>query len=221
MPPAIFIAGATGYVGRTLAEGLLERGHTVHALARPGSEHKVTPGCRIVSGDALDPATFTVPAGSTLVHLIGVAKPAPWKEKEFHAVDLVSVQAMVKAAVRDGVRHIVYVSVAQPAPIMKAYIRVRSECERLIRATGIPATILRPWYVLGPGHWWPAAVLPLYWLLERLPPTRDAARRLGLVSWHQMRKALVGSVENPGSGVQVLEVPSIRKLLLKNNYVQT
>ena len=46
--------------------------------------------------------------------------------------------------------------------MMKAYIAARTEGEALVRATGIPATILRPWYVLGPGHWWPYALLPFY-----------------------------------------------------------
>ena len=47
---------------------------------------------------------------------------------------------------------------------------MRSEGEALIRAAGLNATILRPWYVLGPGHRWPVVLIPAYWLAERLPP---------------------------------------------------
>ena len=39
--------------------------------------------------------------------------------------------------------------------MIQAYIEVRSEGESLLRSSGIPATIVRPWYVLGPAHWWP------------------------------------------------------------------
>jgi uncharacterized protein YbjT (DUF2867 family) len=35
---------------------------------------------------------------------------------------------------------------------MKAYVRVRQECEEILRESGLACTILRPWYVLGPGH---------------------------------------------------------------------
>jgi uncharacterized protein YbjT (DUF2867 family) len=35
---------------------------------------------------------------------------------------------------------------------MKAYIEVHAECEALVRQSGMNATILRPWYILGPGH---------------------------------------------------------------------
>jgi hypothetical protein len=73
------------------------------------------------------------------------------------------------------------------------------------------ATILRPWYVLGPGHRWPYLLLPGYWVAELLPWTRDGARRLGLVTLKQMVAALVRVVEDPCAGVRVWEVPAIRQ----------
>jgi uncharacterized protein YbjT (DUF2867 family) len=72
------------------------------------------------------------------------------------------------------------------------------------------ATILRPWYVLGPGHRWPYVLQPIYRMLERLPATRDGARRVGLVTLEQMLAALVRAVENPPAGVRVIPVPEIR-----------
>ena len=72
------------------------------------------------------------------------------------------------------------------------------------------ATVLRPWYVLGPGHWWPYALLPVYWLFELIPFTQAGARRLGLVTHEQMVNALVFAVENPCSGTRIVEVPEIR-----------
>ena len=116
----------------------------------------------------------------------------------------------LKAAAASGVRHFVYVSVARPAPVMKEYQEARAEGERIVRETGIAATFLRPWYVLGPGHRWPVALVPVYWLLERIPSTSEAARRLGLVRLPAMVRAPVAAVENPPAGVRVLEVPDIR-----------
>ena len=92
---------------------------------------------------------------------------------------------------------------------MKAYIQVRSECESMIRQSGMNATILRPWYVLGPGHRWPYLLLPMYKLMELLPSTREGATRLGLVTLEQMTHALVHAVENPPPGVRIVEVPQI------------
>jgi uncharacterized protein YbjT (DUF2867 family) len=93
---------------------------------------------------------------------------------------------------------------------MKAYIQVRAECEQLIHKSGMTATILRPWYVLGPGHRWPYCLLPIYKLLELLPNTREGARRLGLVTREQMVHAIMYAVENPAQGVRIVEVPEIR-----------
>ncbi len=80
--------------------------------------------------------------------------------------------------------------------MMEAFIAVRAEGEALLRASGLAATFVRPWYVLGPGHWWPYALVPFYWVAEFLPATRESARRLGLVTISQMLSALVWAVEN-------------------------
>jgi len=211
----IFISGGTGYLGGELLPALLARGHRVTALARRGSQGRLPAGCAVVEGNALDAASFAdrVAPADTLVHLVGTPHPAPWKAEQFRRVDLVSVEAAVAAARSAGVRHLVYLSVAQPAPAMRAYVGVRAECERLIAGTGIPATFLRPWYVLGPGHRWAYALVPVYALLERLPATRDTARRLGMVKLRQMVNALVWAVENPvAEGTRALDVPAIRTL---------
>jgi uncharacterized protein YbjT (DUF2867 family) len=208
----IFITGGTGYLGTALIPALLARGHRVTALARRGSERKLPAGCGVVEGNALDASTFKerVAPADTLVHLVGTSHPAPWKAEQFRAVDLASVRAAVEAARAAGVRHFVYLSVAQPAPAMRAYVAIRAECEGLIAGSGLAATFLRPWYVLGPGHRWPYALVPFYALLERLPATRDTARRLGLVKRREMVKALAWAVENPVEERRILDVPAIR-----------
>jgi uncharacterized protein YbjT (DUF2867 family) len=211
---AVFITGSTGYLGRPLTETLLRRGYPVHALVRPGSEAKVVRGAVAVVGNALEAASFAdrIPPEATFVHLVGTPHPSPAKAAEFQRVDLVSIRAAVSAASTARVRHFVYVSVAHPAPIMDAYIAVRREGEALVEASGIPGTILRPWYVLGPGHLWPYALVPVYAILRWLPSTRDAANRLGLVTRDQMLTALVESVAQPSTiGVQIKDVPAIRR----------
>jgi uncharacterized protein YbjT (DUF2867 family) len=208
----VFITGGTGYIGRRLIPALLERGHKVRALVRPESERNLPPGCTPVLGNALDQQTFSsrVQPSDTFVQLIGVPHPKPSKAGEFRTIDLVSVRASVAAAVEAKIRHFIYVSVAHPAPVMKAYIEVRSEGESLICSSGLDATIIRPWYVMGPGHWWPCILLPAYWFFELLPATRESAKRLGLVTIGQMLSALVHAVESPAQGVKVIEVPQIR-----------
>lgn len=206
------MSGGTGYMGSRLISLLVARGHQVRALARPASQHKLPRGCTPVPGDALDAESYAaqVPPAEAFVHLVGVAHPSPAKAREFRTVDLASARAAVAAARSAGVSHFIYVSVAHPAPVMKAYIAARLEGEALVRSSGLNATILRPWYVLGPGHRWPLALAPLYWLAERFPHTRESARRLGLVAINQMIATLVWAVENPSTGLHIMEVPAIK-----------
>ena len=188
----VFVAGGTGYLGRPFIEELLARGCEVHAL---------------------DATSFcdAIPAGTTIVHLVGTPHPSPAKAAEFLSVDLASTRAATTAATEAGAAHFVYVSVAHPAPMMKAYIAARVAGEALVSATGISATILRPWYVLGPGHRWPYVLVPFYAILRAIPATRASAARLGLVSHREMISALVRAVATaPTSGVRTVEVPGIR-----------
>lgn len=212
----VFITGASGYIGRSLTARLHARGHGVRALVRRGSQGRVGPGPAVVLGDALDAETYrdAVAPADTFVHLIGTPHPSPAKARQFREVDLVSIRAAVDAAVHARVKHFVYLSVAHPAPVMAEYIAVRQTGEALVAASGIPATFVRPWYVLGPGHRWPLAVLPVYWIMERLPATREAATRLGLVTLEQLIAALVNAVEDPPREVRVLNVPDIRAAAL-------
>ena len=210
----LFVAGANGYLGSRLIPLLVERGHHVTALVRLESIRKVPSGCTIAIGNPLDSQTFVqhLQGIDTFVQLVGIPKPAPWKGPQFRAVDGPAAMASIGAARAVNVPHFVYVSVAQPAPIMKDYFAVRTECEAAIAAAGLIATILRPWYILGPGHWWPLALLPMYGLLERLPATRDAAIRLGLVTMDEMLTAMVWSIEHPPARTRVIDVPEIRRL---------
>jgi uncharacterized protein YbjT (DUF2867 family) len=213
----IFLTGGTGYLGSRLATELVRRGHVVQALARKGSQHKLPAGCTAVLGDALNHATYASHSttADTFVHLIGVAHPGPSKAEQFRTIDVASAREAVAAATTGGIRHFVYVSVAHPAPVMRAYTTARADAEALIGRSGLPATLLRPWYVLGPGHRWPVLLLPLYWLGALVPMTRAGARRLGLVTLAQMLHALVWAVEHPATALRVLEVPDIRRAALE------
>jgi uncharacterized protein YbjT (DUF2867 family) len=214
MAHSVFVTGGTGYIGSRLIPLLAKRGYQLKALVRAGSANKLPAGAIGVTGSALQMDSYAehIRGSDTFIHLVGVPHPSPTKAKQFQDIDLVSIEVAIKAARDAGVRHFIYLSVAHPAPMMKEFIAVRSAGEQMIRESGINATFVRPWYVLGPGHWWPYAILPFYWLLEKIPAKREAAERLGLVTIYQMLNALVWAVENPPSGVQTVDVPRIREL---------
>ena len=212
----VFLTGGTGYIGRRLIPALIARGHNVDALVRAGSEQRLPAGATPIVGNVLARESFTsaVARGSLVVHLVGTPHPSPKKAAEFEAIDFVGAQECIAAAKSAGARHFVYVSVAHPAPVMHAYVDVRMRVEALLRESGMPQTVLRPWYVLGPGRRWPLLLLPAYWLMGALPNTRESARRLGLVTLHQMVQTMANAIDRPPSGVRVVEVPQIRSTIV-------
>jgi uncharacterized protein YbjT (DUF2867 family) len=214
-PRKVAITGATGYMGRVVTARLLGNGHHVTALVRHGSRHRVVAGAQVVELDLFDPTQIAaaLEGRDTVLHLVGTAHPNPSKAHEFVRVDLASAKACALAAATAEVRHFVYVSVAQPAPVMKAYIAARKEAELALERSRLTATVLRPWYVLGPGHRWPVLLTPLYAIANLVPGMRAGAQRLGLVTLQQMTNALVHAIEQPppAGSWKVLEVPEIRR----------
>src|SRR5687767_4081331 len=83
MAMQIFITGGTGYLGRRLIPMLLQKGYTVKALTRKGSEQKLPSGCIPLVCDPFDANAFAhhVEPGSTFIQLLGVSHPGPSKKE--------------------------------------------------------------------------------------------------------------------------------------------
>ena len=213
-PRRVAITGATGYMGGAITRELLSRGHDVTALVRPGTRHRVATGAHVVELDVFNPTELAAAlrGRDTVLHLVGTAHPNPSKAKEFIRVDLASAKAAAAAAASAAVGHFVYMSVAQPAPVMQAYVAARAGAEEALAQSGLTATVLRPWYVLGPGHRWPILLSPVYAVAVRLPGLRSGAQRLGLVTLEQMKNTIVRAIEQPpcAGTRRLVEVPEIR-----------
>jgi len=210
---SVLLTGGTGYIGRRLIPELVTRGHLVRAVVRPGSEGKVPAGAEVVVADVKSRESVGphVSRDTVVVHLVGTPHPSPSKAAEFEALDYVAAHECIAAAKTGGAKHFVYVSVAHPAPIMRAYIGVRTRVEAELRESGLSHTIIRPWYVLGPGHRWAYVLLPIYWLMGAIPSARESAQRLGLVTIAQMVATLTWAVDTAGAESRVLNVPDIRR----------
>ena len=155
-------------------------------------------GAEVVVGDPFDAQTFQqyIPAGCVFVQLLGVAHPSPKKAKQFKEIDLRSVKASADAAYDAGAHHFIYISVAMaPSKLMHAYQEVRKEGEKYCLSKTFNCTFIRPWYVLGPGHWWPVSLLPFYGLAEIVPSWRKKARAMALVTINQILNTLVERAE--------------------------
>ena len=220
MPKSIFITGGTGYLGTRLITLLLKSGHKVKALVRKGSEYKLPKDCTPIIGDPFDANAFvdSIDEGSTFIQLLGVSHPGPSKKLMFDKVDLKSAAASAIAAKRANCSHFVYVSVAQtPTSIMQEYQECRSKGEGLIKGSDLVASIIRPWYIVGPGHYWPLLLLPLFKLLEIIPTTSTKAKALRLVSLEDMLRTMCYAVDHPPERWRIFEIADIRTIRKKED----
>jgi nucleoside-diphosphate-sugar epimerase len=212
----IFITGGTGYIGTRLIKVLLaDRHFHIKALVRKGSENKLPRGCEIIFGNALDAASYqnNISPANIFVHLIGVAHPSPSKKEQFKKIDLVSVQEAAKAATAAGIEHFVYLSVAMyPTNIMKDFQQVRAEGERILSEQSFVCSFIRPWYVLGPGHWWPLLLKPFYFIAKFIPSKREAAKQLDTITIKQMIDTLVHAVKDQPASIKVYDVQDIKSI---------
>jgi uncharacterized protein YbjT (DUF2867 family) len=130
---SVFITGASGFMGRRLSAELVARGHRVRGLVRRGSEKRLVAGCKAITGDPLDAATYreSVAGCDTLVHLVGVAHPSPAKKEQFRRSTWHR-QSKRSGGGRGGCGTI-HVSVAHPAPGDAGDIAARRKPRRSAR----------------------------------------------------------------------------------------
>ena len=141
------MTGATGFVGRRLVPALVREGHDVRAMTRRPDEYggEGSP----VAGDVSDPASLrSAMAGCDavyyLVHSLGDA--------DFERRDADGARAFAEAAVRAGVRRIVYLGgLGQDGDGLSRHLRSRRQVEGLLGSTGVPVTVLRAGIVVGHG----------------------------------------------------------------------
>ena len=210
----VFITGGTGYIGKRLIRKLVSLGYDVTALVRKGSENKLPAGIRTIIADPFDAPTFQqwIPAQAVFVQLLGVSHPSPRKKNLFRTIDLQSAKTSADAAATAQISHFVYVSVAMTASrIMKDFQEVRKEGEAYILSKNLPCTFIRPWYVVGPGHWWPLFLLPFYGIAELVPAWRPKARTFALVTINQLVNTLLATIQSAPQKLRIVEIQQIRK----------
>ena len=98
---------------------------------------------------------------------------------------------------------------------------MRTRREELIRTSGLPATILRPWYVLGQDSTGRISLKPCYWMAPQIPASRAEAIRLGLLTLTKMISALAASVALPADGIRIVEVSEIASRRTSNWFLAT
>lgn len=210
----IAVTGATGHVGGNLVRALVERGHSVRALAR--KDRRALEGVKVelVDGDVSDPASLerAFAGVERVFHLAARISIAPGDEKEVHEVNVLGTRNVVAACLKTGVKRMLHMSsihamAAHPrdevideqrplasGPNLLPYDKSKAEGEREVIAgieRGLDAVRVNPTGILGPFDFRPSpmgeVLLDLYH--RRLPGLVD-----GAFNWVDVRDIVDGVI---------------------------
>ncbi|UOQ68906.1 NAD-dependent epimerase/dehydratase family protein [Hymenobacter volaticus] len=190
--PKVLVTGAGGFLGHHLVEHLLRRGYQVRALVR--SATRLSPlalpeEVEVVEGDLRQPASVAGLADNctAVIHAAALAQVNPARDPAVWAVNLGGTETMLRLARRAGVSRFVYVGTAnvfgfgtreQPGDETRPYAgrsygldymdSKRAATDLVLRAVAqeqVPAVLVHPTFMLGPGDAKPtsnALLLELY-----------------------------------------------------------
>ncbi len=141
------ITGSTGFVGSHLIDRALAAGHQVRALARRAQPERA--GVTWIAGDLAAPGALAEGADA-VVHVAGIVNAAD--RAGFATGNIDGTRSILAAAEHAGVRRFVHVSsLSAREPQLSLYGWSKREAERVVEASGLDWTIVRPTAIYGPG----------------------------------------------------------------------
>ncbi len=150
----ILVTGGTGFVGNHLITRMRKERIPVRAIVRnPDKAQGLKDlGVEVVKGDISDTASLedATTGVERVIHLVGIIQEAPGAT--FEGVHVDGTRNLLAAARKSRVRHFFYQSALGTRPNAKSeYHKTKWAAEELVRASGIPYTILRPSLIYGAG----------------------------------------------------------------------
>lgn len=146
---SIAVTGATGFVGQALLDRAAQEGVAIRALAR--KEQQDRGGVTWFAGDLGNRKALTrlMQGAEAVIHVAGVVNtPDP---AVFEAGNVTGTLNVIEAALAAGVPRMVFVSsLSAREPDLSVYGASKARAEKLVKASGLDWTIVRPPAIYGP-----------------------------------------------------------------------
>jgi len=214
------VTGASGFIGGVVCAQMIARGDEVTALVRrPGS---APPGTASVTGDLADTASLHAAAAQArpdcVVHL--AAEIASQRDgARLLAANVEGTRNLLDACVAAGTPRFVFTSTVvtgdaagrvlteqEPLPVQTPYGRSKQEGERMVLESGLPAVVLRPSHVYGPGGWYAHELVARLRQPGRLAVVGDGANMWDVVHVDDVAQAVLLAAVPDGPAGRVYHV---------------
>ena len=141
------VTGATGFVGQALLDQAVADGVRVRALVRRPQAPRA--GVEWIIGGLGDDAALRhlLRGAEAVIHVAGVVNDAA----EFERGNVAGTLSLIEAAKAEGLTRLIYVSsLSAREPALSAYGASKARAEKLVLASGLDWTIVRPPGIYGP-----------------------------------------------------------------------
>lgn len=213
----VWIAGATGLVGRQMLDLLLREPLDVHALLRrPAPELPVSPRLRLHQINFAAPLTDALPAPQTVCLCLGTTIKQAGSQAAFRAVDFDAVLNVARAARAAGARRCAVVSALGADRQSKVfYNRVKGDMEQALRSLQFERLVIaRPSLLVGEraalGQ--PTRAGEVWGLRLSKPLLPLIPARWRPIEARRVARAMLLALEQPGAAVQLLESDALQTL---------
>ena len=194
------VTGGTGFVGRHLLRMALGEGYDVRALTRGWKPPEADIAWVDGALDRPDSLLKLASGADAIIHIAGLING---DRQAFDRVNVGGTAAMIDAARKAGVRRFIHISsLAAREPELSAYGASKAKSEKLVAASGLEWTVIRPPAVYGPGD---RETLELFRMARRglvaLPPPG----RFSVIHVEDLCRLILSTIDEPETVAELYE----------------
>lgn len=212
----VIVAGGTGFIGRVVLQKLVDEGHRVIALVRPGSVLKIlrfsNTETRYIYYDSPGQIAKTLENGEAIINLVGIIRET--KDISFDFAHHSIPQFLAKGAREAGIRRFVQMSaLGAERKIATGYFESKEAGEKSLKNTpDLDWTIFRPSIVYGPEDSFVNRFAKMIRQTPFVPVVGDGQYRMQPVWVEDVAEGFVNCLEMPQTIGKIYEIGGPEKI---------
>ena len=201
----ICILGGTGFVGQSLAAGLVEQGHYVRLLSRRRERHRnlfVLPTLDVIDADIHDAKQLETHFKDidVVINLVGILNERRDNGKGFYNVHVALTEKVIAACKANNINRLLHMSAlhAEANKGKSFYLKTKGQAEDLVHDTDfLHVTSFRPSVIFGPRDSFTNRFAQVLKFSPLFLPLACGNSRFAPVFVEDVTQAFINSIDDP------------------------